>query len=51
MATITFTKDYANRTKGDVWTNCPNDLAARLIGKHKVAKLGEVKKEKAKGKK
>lgn len=51
MAIITFTKDYSGWKKDQVWDNCPGTLAARLIGKHKVAKLGLIVKTKAKAKK
>lgn len=46
MATVTFTKDYASRKKGDVWTNCPGMLASKLVHNYKVAKYGEVKAKK-----
>ena len=43
MATVTFTKDYATRKKGEAWENCPGMLASKLVNKYKVAKYGKVK--------
>lgn len=50
MITIVFTKDFANKSKGDEFT-CDGMLANKLITKDKVAKLKDSKpKEKAKTK-
>jgi hypothetical protein len=47
MRLITFTKDFANKKKGDVW-ECDGMLASQLVHVDKVAKFG---KEKAASKK
>lgn len=38
MAKIEFTKDFANKKKGEIWNKCPNLLASRLVNSDKVAK-------------
>lgn len=45
MANIEFTKDFADRKKGDTWDNCPNLLASRLVNSDKVAKYVKEKKK------
>lgn len=43
---ITFTKDFANRAKGDVWEDCPNMLASDLVRIDNVAKYNDIEEEK-----
>jgi hypothetical protein len=38
MANIEFTKDFADKKKGNKWNDCPNILASRLVNSDKVAK-------------
>lgn len=38
MANIEFTKDFADKKKGDKWNDCPNILASRLVNSDKAAK-------------
>lgn len=42
MAKIEFTKDFADRKKGEKWDNCPNLLASKLVNSDKVAKYVKV---------
>jgi hypothetical protein len=37
IVSITFTKDFANRKEGEVWSDCPFSLASDLINYDKVA--------------
>lgn len=45
MASIKFTKAFGGRKKDDVWKNCPNHLAARLVNTRKVAKYTGAEKD------
>lgn len=38
MRKIQFTSDFANRSKGDIWEECPAMLASQLVTEEKVAK-------------
>ena len=37
IKSITFTEDFANRKKGEVWADCDYQLASHLVNIDKVA--------------
>ena len=37
MKKIQFTVDFAGRSKGDIWEDCPSMLASQLVREDKVA--------------
>ena len=45
IKSITFTEDFANRKKGEVWADCDYQLASQLVNEDKVAKYTEAEVE------
>lgn len=50
MRKIQFTSDFANRSKGDIWEECPAMLASQLVTEEKVAKYIDEQEPEAKAK-